>query len=406
MINCTILFIENLKEINHEYFKRNFCKNCIKSKRKKCFDFYNSFKNDTVDRVILETCPYGYSVFIFANQIITSIISEKADFNLLNSRNQYYKKQGQKIDEIKTNIVKSDTVKTKLEEYLRFFNEYYSISTFIHDASNSMSSFLDAAETIEDEEPFVELSNAYNLINTQIIKINEIKKKGIPFIYSIDYDNLYETLNKNINQLVDTIYKYFHKINNFSEYNEEPYTTLIYGFDLLVSFYNFHQKVKLNDFSFDHTNVRTHYPHRMMMRLMKVLGYKAKKRRIIIKMTPSSQVELRGFRNSNDIYLALFSLLENAIKHARAATNIIIDISGDIDKTVVSITNQSYYLSMEAMEKIKDKGYRYEGVLSSGSGLGLYLASQIFEYTKTGFELKFNEDDYTFVARVAISDYY
>ena len=109
---------------------------------------------------------------------------------------------------------------------------------------------------------------------------------------------------------------------------------------------------------------------------------------------------LHTFRGHDDVFLGLFILLENSIKYAPLNSIIDIYINNNTDNEInIEISNISDY--------IDDINYlKYRGVVGSnhkeGNGLGLNIASQIFDASNIEFEFEFKDNKFYYYLTISI----
>lgn len=116
------------------------------------------------------------------------------------------------------------------------------------------------------------------------------------------------------------------------------------------------------------------YP--LFRKLKVMMRYQAKKKKINIKLDFEQENTLIL---SDNIYLAMFILLENAIKHSLSKSEIDIQFDETIDETKVIISNISPLICEDEYTKIFERGYRGRNCISKGSGIGLSLVKQILD---------------------------
>ncbi len=116
------------------------------------------------------------------------------------------------------------------------------------------------------------------------------------------------------------------------------------------------------------------YP--LFRKLKVMMRYQAKKKKINIKLDFEQENTLIL---SDNIYLAMFILLENAIKHSLSKSEIDIQFDETIDETKVTISNTSPLICDDEYTKIFERGYRGKNCISKGSGIGLSLVKQILD---------------------------
>ena len=114
------------------------------------------------------------------------------------------------------------------------------------------------------------------------------------------------------------------------------------------------------------------YP--LLMKLKLTLKYQANKRKITINLSANQHNTLVL---TNNVYLVMFILFENAIKHSISNSSIKIEFSETSDYTIVSISNITESVNVEEKEKIFERGYRGKNCVSKGSGVGLSLVKEI-----------------------------
>ena len=116
-----------------------------------------------------------------------------------------------------------------------------------------------------------------------------------------------------------------------------------------------------------------------------MLSYQARKKdlRFIIDSTQEKYVDL-----SNNIYLAMFILLENAVKHSISNNEIKIDFEETDEFLEVIIKNTGAIIEKDELDKLIIRGYRGKNTTTKGTGIGLSLAKEIFEQHNCPFEIK------------------
>lgn len=125
------------------------------------------------------------------------------------------------------------------------------------------------------------------------------------------------------------------------------------------------------------------YP--LIKKLQVMMRYQARKKRINVKIDYEQENVVLLSKN---IYLVVFVLLENAIKHSLHNEEIIVDFDENEDFTTLTISNKSTLIEPEEYEKIFERGYRGKNTPSKGTGIGLSLVKEILE--KQGYKYKVN----------------
>lgn len=263
-------------------------------------------------------------------------------------------------------------------------------------------------------------------------------------------NNIYTSLiikDENYSKLKKSIEHYNQKISDFPQYSKDEIYNLIIDFeDLLMenislrdcmhdlrnigSFFNAmseevkrdHQELVENDdvvkaltSLYDLVNYRLNilngirtsdnqrkkqklYP--LIKKLTIMLSYQARKKDLKFNIEPKQEkyVEL-----SNNIYLAMFILLENSVKHSLSDNKINIYFKEENDYLEVKIENIGAKIEDDELEKLIIRGYRGKNTTTKGTGIGLSLAKDIFEQHNCPFEIKtvnINKDQSLFIVKV------
>ena len=96
---------------------------------------------------------------------------------------------------------------------------------------------------------------------------------------------------------------------------------------------------------------------------------------------------------SNNIYLAIFLVLENAVKYSPFNSEIFINFSDQKSYSQVEISNRCKKLPEEEIPLITDRGYRGSNASPYGNGLGLALAKEIFDASEADFHIDVTDYD-------------
>ena len=107
-----------------------------------------------------------------------------------------------------------------------------------------------------------------------------------------------------------------------------------------------------------------------------MMKYQAKKKKVNVKIDfeQKNTVVL-----SKNIYLVMFILMENAIKHSLHNGDINIEFEETDDKTIFKMTNKSPLIETAEYEKLFERGYRGKNTVSKGTGIGLSMVKEILE---------------------------
>lgn len=126
--------------------------------------------------------------------------------------------------------------------------------------------------------------------------------------------------------------------------------------------------------------------YKKVEKIYKCLYEEKTKKRLSIKLDGNS---LRSFRLKNTIELAIFIIIENAIKYSPANEEIIIKFSETNSNLVVVFKNWGICPLQEEMQKLTERGFRSSIIHQqiSGNGLGLYVLDQICKSNGVGLNI-------------------
>jgi signal transduction histidine kinase len=99
----------------------------------------------------------------------------------------------------------------------------------------------------------------------------------------------------------------------------------------------------------------------------------------------------RSFRLKNTIELAIFIIIENAIKYSPENETITINFSENTNGLIVTFKNWAICPTDDEMQKLTERGYRSSIIRQktniNGSGLGLYLLKQLCQSNNVEFNI-------------------
>lgn len=160
--------------------------------------------------------------------------------------------------------------------------------------------------------------------------------------------------------------------------NDEDVRAMLALYDLI----NYRLNVNNEILDINDRRIKTKiYP--LVKKLQVMMKYQAKKKKIKFKIDyeQENQVIL-----SNNIYLVVFILMENAVKHSGENAEINIDFEEDDNFTTFIISNIGPCINDNEVNRLFERGYRGKNAVSKGSGIGLSMVKQILE--KCGYEYK------------------
>ena len=125
--------------------------------------------------------------------------------------------------------------------------------------------------------------------------------------------------------------------------------------------------------------------HPLIKKLTILLSYQANKKDLKFKI---EEVQNNYITISDNIYLAMFILLENAVKHSFSGNDINIGFEEDSDNLIVTIENIGAKIEKDEKDKLCIRGYRGKNTSTKGTGVGLSLAKEIFDKNNCEMNIK------------------
>lgn len=103
-----------------------------------------------------------------------------------------------------------------------------------------------------------------------------------------------------------------------------------------------------------------------------------------------SKNELFSYSDADKVQQIILNVLDNAIKYSQNSTTVEIKTFNKNDFNVISIKNFGSFIAKDDFNKIFDKFYRVDSILTTttqGSGLGLYIVKNLIEKLKGKIEV-------------------
>lgn len=238
------------------------------------------------------------------------------------------------------------------------------------------------------EESFGRVKNNIEMGGQKVSNFNRYQKQQLlDLIYDIE-----ETENENItlNDCIHDLRNIGSYFNAMTETIEFDYKELIDNDDnikaLILLYDTINYRLDVIEGIKNQNNQRIFQKiHPQIKKLTLLMKYQAKNKNVKfdIKNEQENQVYL-----SRNIYLALFLLLENAVKHSPLDSIIHIDFIETDKYTEVVISNDSRKIEQEEIQKLPERGYRGINTISKGTGLGLTLAKAILDDCEADFKIE------------------
>ncbi len=124
--------------------------------------------------------------------------------------------------------------------------------------------------------------------------------------------------------------------------------------------------------------------HSILLKLIIILGFKAHNRNINFNLS-ETDISIIG---SDHLYLALFTLLDNAVKYSPPGGDINIYFTPTQEEVSVTIENRGNIVEENELSMITKLGYRGINSNTTGNGVGLSVFKEICD--KCGYKYKFS----------------
>lgn len=147
--------------------------------------------------------------------------------------------------------------------------------------------------------------------------------------------------------------------------------------------------------------IKTMKLHPILEKLRIILSYKARNKDITIKLD-SNEDYIKGFDN---LYLAFFIVIENAIKHSPPEKEIDIYFSSKKDRVIVGISNYATQVYEDEFDKLTIRGYRGRNATPDGNGIGLSIFDGICKKQEINYNFKskkINQREYMFIVEMEL----
>jgi len=211
----------------------------------------------------------------------------------------------------------------------------------------------------------------------RIISILDTTKKDTEHFSTIE-DAFHDF--KNIMYSVANILE---KHENYSNVDDNDFKTLLGLSDLMRN--RIRVIDEINDDNRTYNNKSLQCIHPLFYKLKNMMITLIKKKDLVLSLEKNTQYN--KFELSEEVFLGIFIIFENAIKHAVPKSTIYItfDEHRKINTTYVEIENESFVIYEEEIPKLTNRGYRGINTISNGTGLGLSKAVKLFNRNNIGF---------------------
>ena len=132
--------------------------------------------------------------------------------------------------------------------------------------------------------------------------------------------------------------------------------------------------------------------HKVVKKIVSLLSYKANNKGVLFPTFIGSPTQyIEGM--FDDVFTAVFTIIDNAIKYSETGQNINIFFEEDIknSRVILSIENNSREILANEIEHIHEKGYRGSNKTPKGKGLGLYIVKTICDKNSIRYCAKYEK---------------
>lgn len=141
--------------------------------------------------------------------------------------------------------------------------------------------------------------------------------------------------------------------------------------------------------------------HSILLKLIIILGFKANNREISFNLGETDE----SIIGTDHLYLALFTLLDNAVKYSPPQREINIFFEDAPDTVTVSIENVGNIILDDEMSQLTKRGYRGKNNNTTGNGVGLAVFKEICDKCEYGYSFaskKINIGQGLFIAKIVL----
>lgn len=378
--------------INKESFKINgkikesFCisklmdRNGNVSLESKCNKFYkNNISKGFTGSL---NCPYGYTCLFMDKKIISGlIIKDKSNIKLIKGHYEFMKlgKIKYENNDVIENHLKISELEYQIQIKSSTFHDILNSNYFIYDLFDSLRNSNCYTQLKVYMDDYKKCFENYNRVNNELSQKYEDAKTIAYYYERIKlYDETFSKIDSIVTQILD--------FENDTDYKSEQ---SLFDFFSFVEYRLRYLNRIITNKSNEHLKYKNINLHRILTKLIKMFGHNYNSKQIKFNNNPNERYEVYA---RDDIFLALFILMENAIKYAELDSQINIYLSKDqnLEKCTIRIINKSKKIGIENLEDLKEKGQQGDNAIN-GNGLGLYTANEILTSQNLVLLLKYQD---------------
>ena len=365
----------------------SFCGKSILNTHMKCHRFYLSVLEQDKPYFV---CPYGYVCYkpeSNCETILTAIICEKSNNKKIKERDKIGK----------TKSVNPCILADIIERFDRFNDYIYYVSicsNICHDLNNALNYLLDIADVLDNDEDN-EAVEKYKII---IQEVGTIQQMAVyePFNELKKYTpSGLKQKTKSLLDLIDGFYEFAERrLKAIDSDNEQNRYCFYSGFSLLRTLLRRNLMIAGEEYASKGT-IRDFSLHKMVKKIVSILKYKAKNKNVSFPQFSGSP-QKRVVNNIDNVFTAIFTIIDNAVKYSFENENIFISFIENNEELVLAISNKSNPLTEEDLAHIHQKGYRGSNKTKKGHGLGLFLVKTICDDCGIGYEASYVNGTFTY----------
>ena len=276
--------------------------------------------------------------------------------------------------------------KTIQENIKGFITCPYGFTTYVSNHNRIYTSLI-----IDEKSTNSKLKNNLEKTKEKINKMNHYKEdqitKMIDMFEQLEEDNL--TFNYCVHDLRN-MGNYFYGITETIKedyedlYNEDDnIKALCILYDIINYRVDCIEGIKEQNYKLEIKKL-----HPQIKKISILMQFQAKYKNVKITFNGTQENEVYMSKN---IYLAIFLILENAVKYSPFNSEIYINFEDQKEYSQVEITNSCKHLPQEEIPLLTERGYRGSNSSPNGNGLGLALAKEIFDASNAFFKIDVND---------------
>ena len=367
-----------------------------------CLDFLSSFEKNK-DKV----CPYGYACAHGINTVFCGFLSHSyGDFELIKKRKQYYKvkdvetltdEEHEQLSSVVYNIDYCFICSQTAHDLIHYSGH---LKSLIDEVNNSFLQDKDIVPIIREYRKYISAIETYQKTSQAIrAKYDSLSDKPISRLY-----NYWRERRDNYDRLIDAISDISDRIKTYlktipSDKYENHYAELsLVSMQSLFEFRIKYHFVTLNELMDNNATLALKIYkfnwHKMSKKLANILSYQAKMKGISFVFDGKS---FNYFFSRENVFLALYILLENSVKYCLTSVDceIVLSFRDDDNGCSLEIRNASDFIEKATLEHITERGVSGENSNNMNSnGIGLFVAKKIFE--DNGITMEYNYEKFYF----------